>query len=102
MTLPDFRSIDPGFFDRLRRSRTGGGFPDLARRRAVAGRPADLALAAAERAVSLAPRTMSEALTNLAVLQARRGDYLPAARRPTTGAGIEPDDPVLHYNRGRL
>ena len=99
--LPDFRSIDPGFYDSIPdRGSMAGFLSSLAGVLARGGRN-DLALVAALQAVVLAPDDV-KALTNLAVLRGERGEYLAALNTYRRALALAPDEPRLHYNLGRL
>ncbi len=97
----DFRSISGDFYNRIENPGPIARFlTSLGATFSRAGRE-DLALAAAEHAVALAPDDPMS-LSNLASLRARRGEYLPALKGYQRALQIAPDDPILHYNVGRL
>ncbi|HEX7879115.1 MAG TPA: tetratricopeptide repeat protein, partial [Candidatus Eisenbacteria bacterium] len=100
-TLSDFRGIDPKFYDTLPdRAAMADFMRTLAGVLARGGR-SDLALPAAEQAVTLAPGDV-KALTNLAILRGERGEYLSALNTYQRALAIAPAEPRLHYNLGRL
>jgi len=101
LVLPDFRAIDPKFYGSItERGPMASFLASLAGVLARGGR-ADLALAAAEQAVTLAPDDV-KALTNLAILRGERGEYLAALNLYRRALALAPDEPRLHYNLGRL
>jgi tetratricopeptide (TPR) repeat protein len=100
-TLPDFRGIDPKFYDTLPDPAAMADFLRTLAGALARGGRADLALAAAEQAVALAPRDV-KALTNLAVLRGERGEYLAALNTYQRALALAPDEPRLYYNLGRL
>jgi len=99
--LPDFRAIDPGFYDSIAERGSMAGFLSSLGGVLARGGRADLALVAVEQAVSLAPNDV-KALTNLAILHGERGEYLTSLNTYRRALALAPDEPRLHYNLGRL
>lgn len=99
--LPDFRAIDPGFYGSLADKGPMTGFLTSLGGVLARGGRTDLALAAIEQAVALAPDDV-KALTNLAILRGERGEYLAALNSYRRALALAPNEPRLNYNLGRL
>lgn len=97
----DFRGIDPAVYRRAPDPAVMARFLTALANALTAGAKDDLALAAAEQAVVLAPDD-PDALSSVAVLRARRGEYLPALKAYQRALALAPEDAVLNYNLGRL
>jgi hypothetical protein len=97
----DFRELDARFLE-------SHGAPEATSRFLVSlsgvllrGGRDDLALSAAESAVSLTPED-PRALGTLAVLRGERGEYLATMNLYQRALAADPTDPRLHYNLGRF
>lgn len=98
---PDFRSISGAFYNDIVAPAPMARFLTHLGAVLSKGGEEELALAAAEHAVSLAPDD-PKGLSNMAAMRAMRGDYLTALKTYQRALEISPADPVLHYNLGRL